>query len=223
MRVLRCPTCSKRFQIPENYRSATVGCPECDETVSIRPSAMTTPPPSHPSAASTHCRSCGKLARRRLLCPACDELMCSELCLNRHLKLTGHQVPTSGCGTVAAIVVLATLFISCAGLVGFILILSLTRTPAAPTPASAIAIVPGPPSTNPPQAPLAVVPDQTANGQEAPLVGATPAAPTGADNSPPSNSATTPPHSSSGVKTENVRGYTRKDGTQVRPYTRSHK
>jgi HEAT repeats len=97
-----CPACKETFVLP------ALGVPVSE---AIAPREESYAPPAVQSAGPTHCVGCGKRLHNTISCPACGDVYCSEMCVTRHMKLTGHrsqsparrETARSGCGSGLAV------------------------------------------------------------------------------------------------------------------------
>src|SRR5262249_10628170 len=124
MLVVSCPFCFIDLRLDAASPGETVRCPQCanawvldalalqsrDPEAADGPApfafAVTEPPPP---PAATHCLGCGRQMRNRLRCGRCGSTFCSEMCVRRHAKMTGHS-SGAGCATVVvSLVVLVVL------------------------------------------------------------------------------------------------------------------
>jgi hypothetical protein len=102
MNATVCPHCQRAVNLGSGTYCALTLCPHCGDTfypppppVEPEPPVLEPADPSVPAPAGPHCAGCGRPVRgagRRVLqtCRRCDADFCSESCLDRHHKLTGH-------------------------------------------------------------------------------------------------------------------------------------
>jgi hypothetical protein len=113
MPVVSCPFCFAEFRLPSAKPGQTAQCSGCgnawildhvalgQETTATGPDAFAfdQPEPSSNRSRSrsdvSHCLGCGRQLRNQVRCGQCKHVFCSEVCIRRHFKMTGHT--TGGC------------------------------------------------------------------------------------------------------------------------------
>jgi hypothetical protein len=102
MNATVCPHCQRSVDLGSGTYCALTLCPHCGDTFYPPPPPVEPEPPvlelddaAPPAQPDLHCAGCGRAIRgaaRRVLqtCRRCSGDFCSETCLDRHRKLTGH-------------------------------------------------------------------------------------------------------------------------------------
>src|SRR4051812_23662923 len=96
---ITCPVCGKAGRAPDAAAGRRVRCPHCATPFSVAPLDHleevheTTPGtdiiPAH-EVRLIPCLGCGGSLNIQLSCRYCTGLFCSEACLDRHFRMTGH-------------------------------------------------------------------------------------------------------------------------------------
>jgi hypothetical protein len=104
--TIQCPQCGLCLTVHEASSGHLTRCPRCQGEMTIPAPPPPQPPTPLPSRANpfetestrkrepvrqSHCLGCGKRLNNAVQCPDCDAIFCSEVCVNRHIKLTGHS------------------------------------------------------------------------------------------------------------------------------------
>jgi hypothetical protein len=74
--VFPCDNCGTQLEKKESFAGTKVECPRCGRWVRV----------PEPRDSRTHCYGCGGRLHNEVLCPDCDEVFCSEVCVRRHRK-----------------------------------------------------------------------------------------------------------------------------------------